>query len=326
MLIVSGNSIEGRKESECLFFKVDSTLRRTAMIGPARSKSMTTTVTRSILPARSSTSQCEIRNTTHLTRDIVPVHIARNMADQQMRAHVIIVRKLIALGVLAAVIAAIVLWPGIYARLELAPLRYSVIGVDVSHHQGVIDWNALARAGAGFAYIKATEGENFRDPSFATNWNEAANAGVSRGAYHFFTQCRTGLDQARNFIAAVPRDPRALPPAIDAESMDPCSNGARVANIAPEIEAFLSYVEAYYGRRPIIYTTAEFHDAYLSGHFEHEQFWIRSMVMPPLVRWRQWIIWQYQNRGRRAGVQGPVDLNAFRGSKQDFTAFAQVRP
>ena len=236
-------------------------------------------------------------------------------------------RKLIAaLGALAAVVAAIVFWPRIYAQIELAPLRYSVIGVDVSHHQGVIDWNALSRDGIAFAYIKATEGETFRDPSFATNWGEAAKAGLSRGAYHFFTQCRTGLDQARNFITVVPRDLRALPPVLDAESMDPCANGTRAANVVSEIEAFLSRLEAYYGRRPIIYTTAEFHNAYLHGHFEHEQFWIRSIVVPPMFRSGQWVIWQYQNRGQRAGVQGPLDLNAFRGSKQDFAALSQVRP
>jgi lysozyme len=238
------------------------------------------------------------------------------------------VRKLVALGILsvATVAGIFVVSPQLYARLEFAPLRYGVLGVDVSHHQGVIDWNALARAGTAFAYIKATEGENFRDPSFASNWSEAAKAGVSRGAYHFFTQCRTGLDQARNFIATVPRDPRALPPVIDAESMDPCLSGAGVVNVAAEIEAFLSRLETYYGRRPIIYTTAEFHDAYLSGRFEHEQFWIRSVMLPPSFRTRQWIIWQYHNRGRRAGVQGPVDLNAFRGSKQDFAAFVQASP
>jgi lysozyme len=238
------------------------------------------------------------------------------------------VRRSVALGIFSAAIVAgiLTLSPWIYERFELAPLRYGVIGVDVSHHQGTIDWNALAHSGIAFAYIKATEGGTFRDPSFATNWSDTAKAGMSRGAYHFFTQCRTGLDQARNFIAAVPRDPRALPPVLDAESMDPCPNGTTVANVAQEIELFLSRVETYYGRRPLIYTTAEFHDAYLSGRFAREQFWIRSLVLPPLFRTQQWIIWQYHDRGRRAGVQGPVDLNAFRGSKQDFAAFAQMSP
>jgi lysozyme len=229
--------------------------------------------------------------------------------------------------VVYAVIAIwVVPWSEVYARLELAPLRYDVIGVDVSHHQGSIDWKALADDRIAFAYIKATEGGSFRDANFATNWDGAAHAGLLRGAYHFFTLCRTGADQARNFIAQVPPDPDALPPAVDAESMDPCTNGTPVGNVVQELETFLAQLTAHYGRRPLIYTTAEFHDAYLEGQLLHEQFWIRSLVIPPLFRYRQWVLWQYQDRGQRRGVQGPVDLTAFRGSNSDFEAFAQAKP
>jgi lysozyme len=230
------------------------------------------------------------------------------------------------LAVLTLIATGVVFAPEIYAHLELAPLRYDVIGVDVSHHQGRIDWRALAGDGIAFAYIKATEGENFRDADFAINWAGAASAGLVRGAYHFFTLCRTGIDQARNFIATVPRDPSALPPAVDAESMGPCSNGASVGNVPAELEILLAELSAHYGRRPLIYITAEFHDTYLKGQFPHDQFWVRSLVLPPLFRQEQWILWQYQNRGARRGVQGPVDLSAFRGSKQDFTAFIQPNP
>lgn len=230
------------------------------------------------------------------------------------------------LAALTLIAIGVVFAPQIYSRLELAPLRYDVIGVDVSHHQGRIDWKALSGDGIGFAYIKATEGETFRDANFATNWSGAAGAGLVRGGYHFFSLCRSGLDQARNFIATVPRDPSALPPAVDAESMGPCTNGTPVKNVAAELEILLTQLSAHYGRRPLIYTTAEFHDAYLKGQFQHDQFWVRSLVLPPLIRQEQWILWQYQNRGARRGVQGPVDLSAFRGSKQDFTAFVRPNP
>jgi lysozyme len=228
--------------------------------------------------------------------------------------------------VVVVVVAGVIFGPRVYARLELAPLPYEVIGVDVSHHQGRIDWQALAADGVAFAYIKATEGGTFQDANFTLNWSDAANAGLPRGAYHFFTLCRTGTDQARNFIATVPRDSRALPPVVDAESMGPCSSGAPIADVPQELEAFLTQLAAHYGRRPLIYTTQEFHDAYLRGQFRNDRFWIRSLVIPPLLRYRQWVFWQYHNRGQRRGVQGPVDLNAFRGSKQDFVAFAKQTP
>jgi lysozyme len=251
------------------------------------------------------------------------------MSDRMAKAHfgrgtsLLIAASLVALALLTAGIA---FGPRIYARLELAPLRYSVIGVDVSHHQGRIDWQALANDGIAFAYIKATEGESFRDANFAVNWAGAAGVGLPRGAYHFFTQCKSGTDQARNFIARVPGDPKALPPVVDAESMGPCSNPTQVGNVGLELETLLAQLAAHYGRRPLIYTTAEFHDAYLQGQFAGDQFWLRSLVIPPLFRYQQWILWQYQNRGQRHGVQGPVDLSVFRGSQREFTAFARTNP
>src|SRR3954469_22613633 len=57
-------------------------------------------------------------------------------------------------------------------------------GIDVSHHQGTINWDAVAGDGVEFAWMKATEGATFRDASFARNWHQAGAAGLARGAYH----------------------------------------------------------------------------------------------------------------------------------------------
>jgi lysozyme len=213
-------------------------------------------------------------------------------------------------------------YPHLYPYLEPGRLWYNVIGVDVSHHQGEIDWPELAGTGIAFAYMKASEGGDFRDRRFAANWEEARKAGVARGAYHYFTQCRTGAEQARNFIDAVPREAGTLPPAADLEHFGPCRSGAQVANLVGEITTFIDMLAEHYGRRPIIYTYADFDAAYLQGHFTRENFWARSLTwLPPSFRTDQWLIWQYHDSGRRAGINGPVDLNAFRGSRRDFNAF-----
>ena len=101
--------------------------------------------------------------------------------------------------------------------------RFPAQGIDVSHHQGAIDWPLLPAQGVDFAYIKASEGGDHRDRAFAANWSGARRAGIARGAYHFFTLCRPGADQAANFIAAVPAEPDALPPAVDLEYMGNCA-------------------------------------------------------------------------------------------------------
>ena len=196
-----------------------------------------------------------------------------------------------------------------YPWLEPARLLYATHGIDVSHHQGAINWQAVADTNVRFAYIKATEGGDFVDPRFAANWKRSSRAGIARGAYHFFTQCRKGDVQAANFIRTVPRERATLPHAVDVEHMGPCRRGPAVADIVAEIAAFLDRLEAHYGRRPIIYTTREFHDAYLVRRLIDEKFWIRSLVIPPRFRRRNWVIWQYHNRGRRPGITGPVDLN-----------------
>lgn len=232
-------------------------------------------------------------------------------------------RALIALGVLAiGSLAAI----GAAASGVWTPwaARY-VEGVDVSWHQGAIDWRALAATDVRFAYIKATEGGDHVDQRFAINWREAAQAGLHRGAYHFFTLCRPGAQQAAHFIATVPRDETALPPAVDLEHMGPCRRGPTAADVTGEIHAFLDAVEAHYGVRPVLYTTREFHDAHLSD-FPRERFWIRSLFAQPAFRENDWVIWQHHNKARRPGVAGPVDLNAFRGDEAALAAFAGGAP
>ncbi len=225
--------------------------------------------------------------------------------------------------VLAALIAlAVSLAPWLYDRLEPALLWHDVTGVDVSNHQADIDWNALAGDGVAFAYIKATEGGDFRDRRFQQNWSAAKAAGITRGAYHFFTQCKPGAEQAANFIRTVPKEAGTLPPVIDAEHMGQCSSGAPLRDVRGELLAFMGLVEAHFGKRPIVYVTDEFHRAYLDGHFQAERFWVRSLFWPPSIRRESWLFWQYHHQGRRAGVKGPVDLNAFRGSLRDLRALA----
>lgn len=227
---------------------------------------------------------------------------------------------------LAALIGAVALCvavsPIAYPYVELAPLWYPVVGIDVSNHQGRIDWQKVRDGGVAFAYIKATEGGDFRDKSFERNWQASAAAGIPRGAYHFFTACKPGIEQARNFIAAVPRESGSLPPVIDVEHDGPCRDGVVVTDLVAEIEIFMADVEAHYGVRPFVYTTAEFQAANLEGKLASEMFWIRSLIIEPRFRTRQWRIWQYHNRGRRSGINGPVDLNVFRGSETDFEDFA----
>jgi len=107
---------------------------------------------------------------------------------------------------------------------------------------------------------------------------------------------------------------------IDAEHMGPCRSSPQIKDVVGEMTIFLNLLETHYGQRPLIYTTREFHDAYLIGRFEAESFWIRSLLIPPRFRKEDWTVWQYHNRGRRDGVVGPVDLNVLKGTVTELKA------
>ncbi len=212
-----------------------------------------------------------------------------------------------------------------YPNLEIARLWYGVVGVDVSHYQNDIDWQKLSKSDVRFAYIKATEGGDYVDPKFQDNWKQAKAAGVPIGGYHFFTRCKSGQEQVKNFLAQLPLDSDALPPVIDVEKMEPCPNGTTIADPAMEISVMLEEVQKSRGCRPIIYVTPEFDLTYLRGKFATETFWVRSIMLPPLVRRDRWVFWQFHNAATRQGIEPPVDLNVFRGTELDFVVFRAAR-
>jgi hypothetical protein len=86
---------------------------------------------------------------------------------------------------------------------------YPVRGVDVSSYQGIIDWNALAGQNIGFAFIKATEGNRYRDDCFSENWEQARQTDLLVGAYHFFSLIPAAVSRRR--ILSIPlKRPRAF--------------------------------------------------------------------------------------------------------------------
>ncbi len=185
---------------------------------------------------------------------------------------------------------------------------YPVRGIDVSHHQGDIHWPSVAADDVAFAYMKATEGGDFVDKRFSDNWAASERAGLRRGAYHFFTFCRPAAVQAANYIATVPKESNALPPALDLEYMGNCRTRPDMEEMRNEILTWLTIVENHYGQQAVLYVTREFYHAYLEPSGIKRRLWLRSLARPPSYG-AQWTIWQYHNRGTIDGIIGPVDLN-----------------
>jgi len=203
--------------------------------------------------------------------------------------------------------------------------RFPIRGIDVSHHQGPIRWDEVRAEGISFAYIKATEGVDFFDPRFEENWAAASSAAIPSGAYHFFTFCSPGLQQAEHFTRTVPNAPDSLPPVVDIEFAGNCKNWSSIASIRRELSVFLAEVETAFERKPILYVTRRGYGRIVAGHFTGYRLWVRSIFgVPSLTAGDNWILWQFADKGRLQGISGFVDLNVFRGDREDFDVLRTV--
>ena len=207
------------------------------------------------------------------------------------------------------------------------PWHYPVHGIDVSKYQGDIDWPRVRRSGVSFAFIKATEGGDHTDDRFLDNWHAAGAAGMPRGAYHYYYFCRTPAEQAAWFMTHVPKDRSALPPVLDLEwthRSKTCRRFPDPATVRAEARTFLQLLTAYYGKRPVIYTTVDFYRDNELHSLAGYSFWLRSVAGHPQETYpgQGWAFWQYTGTGVVSGIDGPTDLNVFAGSPTQFAAWA----
>ncbi len=233
---------------------------------------------------------------------------------------------LFALGWLVAIVA-LAYWlvdTGRWTPAQPDRTRYPILGVDVSRHQGPIDWPALAASGVGFAYIRATEGGDWTDPQFARNWREARAAGIPRGAYHFFTFCRAPEEQAAHVLQTVPREREALPLAVDVEYGGNCTDYGSEDAVRQRLDRFLQILTDSLGTAPVLYAVSGSYPDFVEGQHPRSPVWIRNLVVnPSLESGREWAIWQWSKAGRLPGIDGPVDLNVFHAGADAFRAFAR---
>ncbi|HEX3426344.1 MAG TPA: GH25 family lysozyme [Acidimicrobiales bacterium] len=211
------------------------------------------------------------------------------------------------------VVAAAVLLAG--ARFGWLPHYRPVLhgrekyGIDVSNHQGHIDWNRVAHDGISFAYIKATEGGDFIDHDFAANWASSAGTGIERGAYHFFTLCTPGVAQAQNFLHTVPPDPNALAPAVDLELAGNCHSRPNREAVVAQLNDFLATVEEATHKPTVLYVGDDFERRYRVNEALARPSWKAHFVLQP---GGHWTIWQVDSSAHVDGISGGVDLDVLR--------------
>ena len=200
------------------------------------------------------------------------------------------------------------------------PTNYSIHGIDVSKYQDVIDWSSVKDMKVGnvqmsFAFIKATEGLGNEDAYFQRNWKKTKDAGLARGAYHFFLSTKSGKAQAENFINSVELQPGDMPPVLDIEQ----TYGVSPEKLRERAKEWLQTVRDYYHVTPIIYTNVDFYKQYLKDDFDEYPLWIAHYLQKerPSI-YRDWAFWQHSEAGRVNGILTRVDFDVFNGDSAEF--------
>ncbi len=208
----------------------------------------------------------------------------------------------------------------------ITPAPAFLNGIDVSHFQQAIGWNAVAASGISFCFIKATEGSSDVDPRFASNWRAAGQAGLMRGAYHFFHPAVPVTLQAELFLRTVPPlEARDLPPVLDLEApmewtLVPVLERAALA------VSWLEAVEKSLLLRPMVYLSPAFMTEVLHNASTLAAYpvWLAHHTNGPAPEvpapWKSWTFWQHTPQGTTPGISTPVDLNRFNGTLDQLKA------
>ncbi|MFF3171175.1 GH25 family lysozyme [Streptomyces sp. NPDC057900] len=221
--------------------------------------------------------------------------------------------------------------------LEGAPdanLLANPVGMDVSSYQGSINWTSARGAGIEFAWMKATEGTTYKDPTFSTNYLGAYNAGVIRGAYHYGRPDVSGGAAQANFFAdnggAWSRDNLTLPGVLDIEGT---CYGKTPAAMQSWILDFYNTYKARTGRDVVIYTSPSWWNSCTggwSGMSAKSPLWVAhwtSAGSPSIpTGFPFWTVWQYTSTGSVSGISGNVDRDRFSGDRSRLLALANNTP
>lgn len=182
--------------------------------------------------------------------------------------------------------------------------------IDVSHHQGSIDWKKVAAAGVKGAVIKATEGGSLVDLKLSSFATGAPAAGLKIGFYHYaHPELNAPETEAANFFRNVKQYKADFPHVLDVEG----AAGIGAEKLTAWCVKYLQEVEKLTGHPAMVYTGASFAKSYLGAALAKWPLWVAHYgAITPMANntWSKWSVFQYDDKGTVAGVTGNVDINA----------------
>ena len=193
-------------------------------------------------------------------------------------------------------------------------------GIDVSHHQGKINWDKVSKTypQIEFVYIKCTEGATYTDNTCYHNASEAKANGIKVGCYHYFRMKSSPEKQFENFKASMDRINPDLIPMIDVETSD----GFQTNEVRKNLRRLIELIEKEYGCKPMIYGTNRSYNELCAPEFNNLPLYIgRYGDDKPVVKGHShYNIWQYSDKAVLKGIEKPADVCRFHpdNSIEDF--------
>lgn len=183
-------------------------------------------------------------------------------------------------------------------------------GIDVSKHQGKIDWHRVKNSGVDFAILRAGYGkyDNQKDERFEENYSNAKNAGIKLGAYHY--SYAKSVDDAKKeaeiFLKWISGKQFEYPVAFDVEEKSQSDKGKQF--VSDVIRAFCETVEKA-GYYVCVYSNKYWLDNYVDDDCKRKYDTWLAQWSDKATYGGNYGIWQYSSQGEIDGISGRVDLD-----------------
>ncbi|MFM6948726.1 MAG: glycoside hydrolase family 25 protein [Aquirufa sp.] len=193
---------------------------------------------------------------------------------------------------------------------------YEVRGIDLSHHNGRIQYDELDSL--DFVFLKVTEGDSWTDKTFEKHYAAFKEKDIAIGVYHFFRFDTDGQSQARHFLNHLEGKEFQIPLVVDVEQ----ENNPLVPRekVIARLRSFVKEIKHQTGIKPIIYTNGIGYSDFISDDFEDHTLWLSSTNS-----WRPVMMdctfWQFNIKADLSAITHDVDLNVFRGSRQEWQLY-----
>ena len=189
----------------------------------------------------------------------------------------------------------------------------AIEGIDVSQHNGYIDWGQVKNSGINDVIIKATEGVDFKDPNYNLYYSQAKALNFNIGFYHFFSEKTSPTRQAEDFYNAIKDKEYNIIPVLDVETNNYKRSPEKLTDRCLE---FLNRFTELSGEECIIYTGAYFGLTELDFRIKEYKLWEAHYNKSNSLKcistgFINLVGHQWSETGTVKGIRGNVDMNYF---------------